>query len=74
MAKERPVLLTVLQFSCTLQFSNTKYSWHMPLSGRVMQYHFKKHKEDGGYWAECIELKGCVTRGSFCDASATDAP
>lgn len=26
-----------------------------------MQYHFKVHKEGKGYWAECIELKGCLT-------------
>ncbi len=28
-----------------------------------MQYHFKIHKEGEGYWAECIELPGCVTEG-----------
>ena len=28
-----------------------------------MYYHFKIHKEGDGYWAECIELKGCVTQG-----------
>jgi antitoxin HicB len=27
-----------------------------------MKYHFKLHKEGKGYWAECIELKGCVTQ------------
>jgi antitoxin HicB len=27
-----------------------------------MFYHFKIHKENKGYWAECIELKGCVTQ------------
>ena len=26
-----------------------------------MHYHFKIHKEENGYWAECIELKGCKT-------------
>ncbi len=26
-----------------------------------MFYHFRIHKEPKGYWAECIELKGCVT-------------
>lgn len=27
-----------------------------------MKYHFKIHKEkSGGYWAECLELKGCRT-------------
>ena len=25
-----------------------------------MRYHFKVHKE--GFWAECIELPGCVTQ------------
>ncbi len=28
-----------------------------------MYYHFKIHKEEDGYWAECVELKGCVTEG-----------
>jgi len=28
-----------------------------------MYYHFKTHKEDGQFWAECLELKGCVTQG-----------
>lgn len=27
-----------------------------------MKYHFKIHKEKKGYWAECIELKGCSTQ------------
>lgn len=26
-----------------------------------MYYHFKIHKEDKGYWAECVELEGCIT-------------
>jgi antitoxin HicB len=26
-----------------------------------MKYHFKVHKEGTGFWAECIELSGCVT-------------
>lgn len=28
-----------------------------------MVYHFKVHKESRGYWAECVELKGCQTQG-----------
>ena len=28
-----------------------------------MHYHFKIHKEGDGFWAECIELPGCVTEG-----------
>ena len=28
-----------------------------------MLYHFKIHKEKGGFWAQCIELPGCVTQG-----------
>ncbi|GMO49674.1 MAG: hypothetical protein Pg6C_12540 [Treponemataceae bacterium] len=28
-----------------------------------MNYHFRLHKEDIGYWAECCELEGCVTQG-----------
>ena len=27
-----------------------------------MKYHFKIHKEKKGYWAECLELKGCYTQ------------
>lgn len=28
-----------------------------------MNYNFKIHSEDNGYWAECIELEGCNTQG-----------
>ena len=28
-----------------------------------MRYHFKIHKEKEGFWAECLELPGCVTQG-----------
>lgn len=28
-----------------------------------MKYHFKIHKEGSGFWAECMELSGCVTQG-----------
>ncbi len=28
-----------------------------------MVYFFKVHKADEGYWAECVELKGCQTQG-----------
>ena len=28
-----------------------------------MFYHFRVHKEGRGFWAECIELDGCVTQG-----------
>jgi len=27
-----------------------------------MKYHFRIHKEDNGFWAECIELVGCLTQ------------
>lgn len=27
-----------------------------------MQYHFKIHREKEGFWAECIELLGCMTQ------------
>ena len=27
-----------------------------------MQYHFKVHKEGKGFWAECLELPGCMTQ------------
>jgi predicted RNase H-like HicB family nuclease/DNA-binding XRE family transcriptional regulator len=26
-----------------------------------MKYHFKVHKEGKGFWAECLELAGCIT-------------
>ncbi len=29
-----------------------------------MRYHFKVHEEKKGYWAECIELKGCSTQAN----------
>ena len=29
-----------------------------------MKYHFKLHKEKGGYWAECLELKECYTQST----------
>lgn len=28
-----------------------------------MKYHFKIHKEGKRFWAECLELSGCVTQG-----------
>ena len=28
-----------------------------------MKYHFKIHKEGSGFWAQCIELPGCITEG-----------
>lgn len=27
-----------------------------------MNYHFKIHKEGSGFWAQCIELPGCITQ------------
>jgi antitoxin HicB len=32
-----------------------------------MYYHFKIHKEKNGFWAECMELKGCITEGDTLD-------
>lgn len=29
-----------------------------------MKYHFKIHKEKRGYWAQCVELPGCVTQAN----------
>jgi antitoxin HicB len=29
-----------------------------------MEYHFKIHKERTGFWAQCIELSGCLTQAS----------
>lgn len=28
-----------------------------------MNYHFKLHKEENGFWAECIEIPSCRTQG-----------
>jgi len=30
---------------------------------KSLKYHFKIHKEEKGYWAECIEIPGCFTQG-----------
>jgi predicted RNase H-like HicB family nuclease/DNA-binding XRE family transcriptional regulator len=27
-----------------------------------MKYHFKIHREKEGFWAECLELDGCITQ------------
>ncbi len=27
-----------------------------------MEYHFRIYQEDDGYWAECVELPGCMTQ------------
>jgi predicted RNase H-like HicB family nuclease/DNA-binding XRE family transcriptional regulator len=27
-----------------------------------MKYHFKIHREKNGFWAECLELDGCITQ------------
>lgn len=32
-----------------------------------MKYHFKIHKEEKGFWAECIELSGCFTQADSMD-------
>lgn len=32
-----------------------------------MKYHFIIHKEKKGYWAECMELKGCMSQGNSLD-------
>jgi predicted RNase H-like HicB family nuclease/DNA-binding XRE family transcriptional regulator len=32
-----------------------------------MHYHFKVHKENSGYWAECGELEGCLTQADSLD-------
>ena len=29
-----------------------------------MKYHFKVHRAQPGYWAECIELSGCRSQGN----------
>ena len=32
-----------------------------------MKYHFKIHKQRTGYWAESVELKGCLSQGKNLD-------
>lgn len=32
-----------------------------------MKYHFKVHREAKGFWAQCIELIGCVTEADSMD-------
>lgn len=32
-----------------------------------MKYHFKVHKEKKGFWAQCIELEGCITQADSMD-------
>jgi predicted RNase H-like HicB family nuclease/DNA-binding XRE family transcriptional regulator len=38
-----------------------------------MVYHFRVHREDNGYWAECIELAGCVTDADSLDELKANA-
>ena len=41
-----------------------------------MKYHFKLYKETKLYWAECLELNGCLTQGASVlevRANATEA-
>lgn len=28
-----------------------------------MEYHFEIHKEENGFWAQCVEFPGCVAQG-----------
>jgi antitoxin HicB len=32
-----------------------------------MKYNFQYYEEDNGYWAECLELKGCNTQAETMD-------
>lgn len=32
-----------------------------------MKYHFKVHKEGNSFWAQCIELAGCITEADSMD-------
>lgn len=38
-----------------------------------MVYHFRVHEEDNGYWAECVELAGCITEADSLDWLAANA-
>lgn len=33
-----------------------------------MKYHFKLHKEGDGFWAQCLELEGCITEADTFEA------
>ena len=35
-----------------------------------MKYHFEVHTEESGFWAECLELPGCVSQGDSKDELA----
>lgn len=37
-----------------------------------MLYHFRVHKEGKGFWAQCIELEGCITQASDRDELETN--
>ncbi|HPS59288.1 MAG TPA: type II toxin-antitoxin system HicB family antitoxin [Spirochaetota bacterium] len=37
-----------------------------------MKYHFKTHKEDSGYCAECVELYGCRTEADSIEELKTN--
>lgn len=38
-----------------------------------MVYHFRIHKETKGFWAECLELDGCITQGDTLGELAQNA-
>ena len=38
-----------------------------------MVYHFRVHREAGGYWAECVELTGCSTQADTVAELAANA-
>jgi len=38
-----------------------------------MVYHFRIHEEDSGYWAECVELAGCLTEADSLDELKANA-
>ena len=37
-----------------------------------MKYHFLVHKEENGFWAECIELSGCLTQAETAEELKSD--
>jgi predicted RNase H-like HicB family nuclease len=37
-----------------------------------MKYHFKIHKEAKGFWAQCIELEGCVAQADSLEELKTN--
>lgn len=38
-----------------------------------MNYHFKLHKQENGFWAECLEISSCSTQGDTLEELVSNA-